>query len=179
MTLLPRALSLCIPLCRASLPSCNGTTIPILDVSASPSSCNTRTLWEIILSCALTFFACTWTAVHPNIPGTEEGTIAIASRRLFLMVMALIAPELMITWSARQFFSARDSAKKFKSLSVELQRRAAQANGNTQAVEAISDGHNAGEEPEDTALLPEGPQSHERNSSDQSATRAHHDQSLG
>jgi len=96
------------------------------------------------------------------------------------MLMALIAPELMITWSAGQFFSARDAAEKFKSLGAELQRRAAQANGNTQAAEAISDGHNAGEEPEDTAnSLPKGPQSHERNNSDPCATRAHDAQSLG
>jgi len=96
------------------------------------------------------------------------------------MVMALIAPELMITWSARQFFSARQAAEDFNSFRTELQlERAAQANGNTQAAEAISDGHNAGEEPEDTALLPEGPQSHERNSSDSCATRAHNVQSLG
>ena len=178
MTLLPRALSLC----RTLLSGYNETTIPTLDISDCPSSCssNTRTSWDIILSCALTLFACTWTAVHPNIPGIEEGIIAVTSRRLFLMLMALIAPELMITWSAGQFFSARDAAEKFKSLGAELQRRAAQANGNTQIAEAISDGHNAGEEPEDTAnSLPKGPQSHERNNSDPCATRAHDAQSPG
>jgi hypothetical protein len=43
----------------------------------------------------------------------NEGKVAITSRRLFIMVMALIAPELMITWATRQFFSARAAAKNF------------------------------------------------------------------
>ncbi|KAG1781117.1 hypothetical protein EV702DRAFT_1073961 [Suillus placidus] len=79
----------------------------------SASSNNTRALWDILLSCGWTLFACTWTAVHPNIPGMNEGKVAITSRRLFIMAMALIAPELMITWATRQFFSARAAAKDF------------------------------------------------------------------
>lgn len=59
----------------------------------------------------MTLFACTWTAIHPNIPGVDEGKVAIISRRLFIMGMALIAPELIITWAAQQFFSARKTAK--------------------------------------------------------------------
>ena len=109
MTLIPLAVSLfSIPFVRAS--SCNETTIHTLDLSDCPS-CNTRSLWQIILSCALTLFACTWTAVHPNIPGIKEEKVAITSRRLFIMVMGLIAPELMITWAARQFFGAFITAK--------------------------------------------------------------------
>ncbi|KAG2362834.1 hypothetical protein BDR07DRAFT_1283676, partial [Suillus spraguei] len=72
-----------------------------------------RSLWEIIWSCVATLFACTWTAIHPNIPGMNEGKIAIISRRLGIMMMALIAPELMITWSTAQFISACNTAKDF------------------------------------------------------------------
>jgi len=89
----------------------------------------------------------------------EDGVVAITSRRLFLMFMALIAPELMVTWSARQFFSARESAKKYNSFGAELQ-----------VVQVIGDGQNAGEE--DTAiLLAENPRSQESNSLDPSAPR--------
>ncbi|KAG2074525.1 hypothetical protein BDR04DRAFT_1126827 [Suillus decipiens] len=73
----------------------------------------TRSLWEIIWSCAATLFACTWTAIHPNIPGMDEGKFTVFSRRLGIMMIALIAPELMITWTAIQFLSARDTAKAF------------------------------------------------------------------
>ncbi|KAG1717710.1 hypothetical protein EDB19DRAFT_1175719 [Suillus lakei] len=112
MTLLLCALLLCVPFVGASLPSLNDTNTRTLDASECPS-CNTRTLWDILLSCGLTIFACTWSAVHTNIPGRDEGRATITSRRLFIMIMALIAPELMITWATRQFFSARATAKEF------------------------------------------------------------------
>ena len=102
--------------------------IHTLDVSHSSTN-NTRTLWEIIWSCAATLFACTWTAVHPNIPGMNEGKVAITSRRLIIMVMALVVPELMITWAARQFFSARKTAKSFNDT---FGARPAQARGDHQ-----------------------------------------------
>lgn len=107
------AILFCVPLVCASLQSLNDTCVYTLDASNSASSNNTRTLWDILLSCGWTLFACTWTAVHPNIPGMNEGKVAITSRRLFIMIMALIAPELMITWATRQFFSARAAAKNF------------------------------------------------------------------
>ena len=44
----------------------------------------------------------------------DEGKVTTTSRRLFIMAMAMIAPELIITWAARQFFSAREAAKDFK-----------------------------------------------------------------
>ncbi|KAG2111833.1 hypothetical protein DEU56DRAFT_935330 [Suillus clintonianus] len=102
------AVLVCIPLVCASLPSLNNTSIiHTLDTSDSPCSNNTRTLWNILLSCGLTLFACTWTAIHTNIPGMDEAKFAITSRRVFIMVMALIAPELITTWATRQFFSAQ------------------------------------------------------------------------
>ncbi|KAG2343492.1 hypothetical protein BDR05DRAFT_300328 [Suillus weaverae] len=112
MTHLICVVLLCVPFVFASLPSLNDTSTHTLDASNCPS-CNTRTLWNILLSCGLTLFACTWTAIHPNIPGMDEGKLAITSRRLCIMVIALIAPELMITWATRQFLSAREAAKAF------------------------------------------------------------------
>jgi hypothetical protein len=43
----------------------------------------------------------------------DEGKFAVLSRRLCIMIMALIAPELIITWATSQFLSARDTAKDF------------------------------------------------------------------
>ncbi|KAG1813929.1 uncharacterized protein BJ212DRAFT_384073 [Suillus subaureus] len=112
MTLLPYTTLVYIGFVCASLPSLNGTSVHTLNASDCPS-CNTRTLWDIIWSCGITLFACTWTAIHTNVPGMEEKAFAITSRRLFTIVMALIAPELMVTWATRQFFSARAAAKDF------------------------------------------------------------------
>ncbi|KAG2137506.1 hypothetical protein DEU56DRAFT_887260 [Suillus clintonianus] len=102
-----------IPFLCASLPNLNDTSISALDVSESPSTGNTRSLWDIIWSCTATLFACTWTAIHPNIPGMEEGIVTVWSRRLGIMIVALIAPELIITWATLQFLSARGIAKDF------------------------------------------------------------------
>ncbi|OAX39404.1 hypothetical protein K503DRAFT_865460 [Rhizopogon vinicolor AM-OR11-026] len=100
--------------CSFLVASFNGTTIPMLDMSdSSTGSSNTRTLWDIIWSCAVTLFACAWTAIHPNIPGMDEGKVAIFSRRLLIMAIVLIAPEFIIAWAMRQFLSARRTANEF------------------------------------------------------------------
>ncbi|KAG2117607.1 hypothetical protein DEU56DRAFT_865999 [Suillus clintonianus] len=111
MTLLTVAILSCIPFVCASLPSLNGTSIPTLDVISSPSYSYTRSLWNIIWSCCLTIFACTWTSIHPNIPGINESKVAKITRRILLMGLAMAAPELVVTWALRQFFSARKAAK--------------------------------------------------------------------
>ncbi|KAG2070610.1 hypothetical protein BDR04DRAFT_1018364 [Suillus decipiens] len=117
MTLLPLAILLTLlhfPLVFSSpLSSLNGTSAITLDIADSSSSNSTRSLWKIIWSCVATLFACTWTAIHPNIPGMRERKFAVMSRRLGIMMMALIAPELMITWAASQFLSAYKTAKAF------------------------------------------------------------------
>jgi hypothetical protein len=43
----------------------------------------------------------------------DERKIAIFFRRLYTMIIALVAPELMVTWAMMQFLSARDTAKTF------------------------------------------------------------------
>ena len=74
-----------------------------------------RTIWSIIWSCLVTIFACTWVAVHPNIPDPDEKWHTVASRRVGITFMALIAPELVIMWAMRQLVSARKLAKQYES----------------------------------------------------------------
>jgi len=83
-----------------------------LAVSQYPPS--ERTLWDIVWGCSLTIFACTWVSVHPNMPGPEDGRLVIWLRRLELMVWAVLAPEMIIFWSLRQWFGARRLAKKYE-----------------------------------------------------------------
>ncbi|KAG2033100.1 hypothetical protein BDR03DRAFT_706864 [Suillus americanus] len=117
MALLPFTLAAilllsCIPfVCALPPPNCTNTAT--LDASDSPSRSHTRTLWDIIWSCVATLFACTWTAIYPNIPGMNEGRTTILFRRLYIMVLALITPELMVTWATIQFLSALTAAKDF------------------------------------------------------------------
>ncbi|KAJ7846828.1 hypothetical protein B0H14DRAFT_3086241 [Mycena olivaceomarginata] len=70
-------------------------------------------LFNIISGCLATIFACTWISVHPNVPGPGQGKLARARHRLGLMLVAIIAPELMAGFAARQFLDARWFSKKY------------------------------------------------------------------
>ncbi len=67
-----------------------------------------RTLSNIVWSCLATVFACTWLAVHPNVPGRiiTNRTIPFAIERMKIMVIAILAPEVIVAWAAEQFIVA-------------------------------------------------------------------------
>jgi hypothetical protein len=75
---------------------------------------NSRSLWDIIRSCALTIFLCTWVSMHPNIPGPDEGWPRVTMRRVGLMLATLVVPEAIIAWALRQRFAAGKLAEKYK-----------------------------------------------------------------
>ena len=83
-----------------------------------------RTIWNIVWSCLVTIFSCTWVAVHPNIPCPKKRKangwiqrciwnplLSFAEHRLPLFVCALLVPEYVLAWAIRQFFRAREIAK--------------------------------------------------------------------
>ncbi|KAJ7209305.1 hypothetical protein GGX14DRAFT_697902 [Mycena pura] len=87
-----------------------------------------RRLFDIVWGCLTTIFACTWVSVHPNVPPPDPNpphsfwpklkwriivTTRPLSRRLKLMLTAVIAPELMVGFAARQFMVARSFSKEF------------------------------------------------------------------
>ncbi|KAG2159538.1 uncharacterized protein EDB93DRAFT_1218287 [Suillus bovinus] len=87
-------------------PTTNTTNTTTSDNVEAPSF-TTRTLWTIISSSILTLFACVYSAIHPNIPSHKDsGYPHIIWRQLSMIIMALIAPELIVTWAMRQRFSA-------------------------------------------------------------------------
>lgn len=85
---------------------------------SSSSSDDLRTIWDITWSCLITIFACTWVAVHPNMPQPfNQRTADLISwyrprkailARIKVAVVALLAPEFILAWSIRQWFVARD-----------------------------------------------------------------------
>jgi hypothetical protein len=87
------------------------------------SSCNNlhgcRTIWNIIWSCLVTIFSCTWIAIHPNIPypGNKKdmgfwGPLRSSiSHRLPLFICALLVPEYILSWAIRQRLVAGKIAK--------------------------------------------------------------------
>ncbi|KAG1809663.1 uncharacterized protein BJ212DRAFT_1279256 [Suillus subaureus] len=94
-------------------PTTNTTNTATSDSFKAPSF-TTRTIWSIISSSVLTLFACTYSAIHPNIPSLKDSPLRLLRRRLGIMIMALIAPELIITWAMRQLISARHVTRQFK-----------------------------------------------------------------
>ncbi|KAJ7219864.1 hypothetical protein C8J57DRAFT_1731930 [Mycena rebaudengoi] len=75
---------------------------------------NCRKLFDIVWGCLVTIFACTWVSVHPNVPPPNKSPLALLWRRLKMMLIAIIAPELMVGFAARQFFVSQWYAKKHK-----------------------------------------------------------------
>ncbi|KAK0440184.1 uncharacterized protein EV420DRAFT_1582048 [Desarmillaria tabescens] len=79
------------------------------DQGMPASSKDQRTVLNIIWSCLATIFACTWLAIHPNIPGrniTTKGAIYCAIERMRLMIAAIFAPEVIVAWATAQFMVA-------------------------------------------------------------------------
>jgi hypothetical protein len=93
----------------------DASPIPSIVERASSSSCHDlghcRTIWNIVWSCLVTIFSCTWVAVHPNIPRPimkGKGSLTRFQRwlryllvkfvlhRLPLFVCALLVPEYIL-----------------------------------------------------------------------------------
>ncbi|KAG1732849.1 uncharacterized protein EDB91DRAFT_1150514 [Suillus paluster] len=97
-------------------PTINSTFIS--DGSEASSCANHRTLWSIVLTCALTVFACTYSAIHPNIPSPKDSPVHILLLHLGIMVAALLVPELLAVWALRQWLWARHISTEFKYVSM-------------------------------------------------------------
>ncbi|KAF8188002.1 hypothetical protein BJ912DRAFT_1059561 [Pholiota molesta] len=67
-----------------------------------------RTINEIVISCFATIFACTWSAVHPNIPAVTDSAWTCFKRRVTITICALLAPELMTCWAISQRLAAKE-----------------------------------------------------------------------
>ncbi|KAJ6565511.1 hypothetical protein DFH09DRAFT_1081665 [Mycena vulgaris] len=93
------------------------TAAQTLDPRTSVDSCddinNCRRLFDIIWGCLTTIFACIWVSVHPNVPPPDQGWLVLLWRRLRMMLIAVIAPELMVGFAVRQLFAARKLSKEF------------------------------------------------------------------
>ncbi|KAK7002313.1 hypothetical protein R3P38DRAFT_3215468 [Favolaschia claudopus] len=97
---------------------------------------NSRTLYDIVWTCLTTIFACIWVSVHPNmppqpkdnLPPQNESVLSLGSwrqywfvciwdgtsgirRRLKTMLVALIAPEIIVAFAVRQWSTARNFSK--------------------------------------------------------------------
>ncbi|TFK50285.1 hypothetical protein OE88DRAFT_1631605 [Heliocybe sulcata] len=72
---------------------------------------NCRTLYSIVRSCVATILACTWVAIHANIPPQDAHWARILGRQVLTTVYAIIAPECVVVWAAKQWFASRKLAE--------------------------------------------------------------------
>ncbi|KAF7370038.1 hypothetical protein MSAN_00633800 [Mycena sanguinolenta] len=88
------------------------------DTRATADSCNDinscRTLFSVVWGCLATIFACTWVSVHPNVPPPNQSRLQLFWRRLKMMLVAIIAPEFIVAFAARQFLGSRWLVENFK-----------------------------------------------------------------
>jgi hypothetical protein len=92
---------------------------PIIPEGATPKdsgiSCQQfRTLPSIVYSCLLTMFACTWTAVHPNLPAPDDSKARVFGRRMKIVLVAILAPEYILFWALQQRKAAKELVKAAK-----------------------------------------------------------------
>ncbi|KAF7369979.1 hypothetical protein MSAN_00627800 [Mycena sanguinolenta] len=88
------------------------------DTRSTTDSCkdidNCRTLFSVVSGCLATIFACTWVSVHPNVPPPDQNHLQLFWRRLKMMLIAMIAPEVMVGFAARQFLGSQWLVKEYK-----------------------------------------------------------------
>ena len=68
---------------------------------------NCRTIYNIIWGALATTFACVWTAMHPNVPSRQETRVRRITRRVELVVLGLLAPELVAARAFAEWSDAR------------------------------------------------------------------------
>ena len=102
----------------ASMPVILNDVIDLREpLQSSPAIVQThkmRTHLDIVWSCVTTLFICTWVAIHPNIPPRSEGHLKSLWRKIKLMLLTLLVPELVLIWAYRQWDAARHIAEYFQ-----------------------------------------------------------------
>ncbi|KAL4255516.1 hypothetical protein AB1N83_012888 [Pleurotus pulmonarius] len=75
-----------------------------------------RSAIAIAWSCMTVIIACTWKAVHPNVPpaNLRASKWTLACRRLYMTFWTILLPELVIWRAAREWFEARHLSATYK-----------------------------------------------------------------
>jgi len=101
------------PIEQGDLTESNIMSVKLSCVDTDSDDNENRSTQDIVWSCVVTIFACTWVSIHPNIPGLNEGCLTKFFRRVGVTVLALLAPELVVIWALRQWLASRRLAKEY------------------------------------------------------------------
>lgn len=77
---------------------------------------DTRSALGIAWTCLAIIFACTWTAIHPNIPPKDvrQSEWRLRRWRLIQALWALLVPELMVMWAVQQWVEAGKVSQEYE-----------------------------------------------------------------
>jgi hypothetical protein len=88
-------------------PLSNSLVLALTTIDTCDDINQCRTLFSIVQICLTTVFLCTWVSLHLNVPQFGLGFFACTRRRLRMLLITLIAPELMFGFAARQYVVAK------------------------------------------------------------------------
>ncbi|KAG1872198.1 hypothetical protein F4604DRAFT_1768001 [Suillus subluteus] len=108
------------------------TDLTITSDRSEALSSDHRTLWNIVSTCILTLLACIYSSLHLNVPSPNDTPVRILLRRFGIMGIALIAPDAVVGWAARQWFWTRHITTQFEEhfSARHLQERCEEHDGN-------------------------------------------------
>ncbi|UKZ56782.1 hypothetical protein TrVGV298_010623 [Trichoderma virens] len=75
-----------------------------------------RGTMDILWTCIVTTFLCTFTILCLNLPSRNDSSVRIQGRKILWMAIAIAGPEFLLTAAAGQLAAARDSVKAFHAL---------------------------------------------------------------
>ncbi|KAI6400659.1 hypothetical protein MCOR23_004718 [Pyricularia oryzae] len=78
-----------------------------------------RGTWKVVWTCLATTFLCIWTLLCLNIPAPTDTWFVLFRRRLLWMILAILGPEIVLTYAAGQWSRARHSLAAFKNSGYE------------------------------------------------------------
>ncbi len=77
------------------------------------SSPEGRGTWDIIWSCGVTMFLCSWSVLCLNVPGPNNTRLQVLRRKMYLVALGLLGPEFIAQIAFGQWISARHSVADF------------------------------------------------------------------
>ncbi|KAH0433896.1 hypothetical protein CcaCcLH18_05648 [Colletotrichum camelliae] len=83
------------------------------DLVGWTSGPETRGTLTLVWSCVITIFACTWTVLHLNVPGRDEGPLTIVLRKIKWMTINIIFPEFIFAKAVCDLRLALEELREF------------------------------------------------------------------
>ncbi|KAI4263851.1 MAG: hypothetical protein L6R42_001013 [Xanthoria sp. 1 TBL-2021] len=77
-----------------------------------------RGTFDILWSCLITIFLCTWVSLHLNVPASHEQYRHLFFRKMRWMVQAIMAPEFVLAFAIGQKVEAKKSVEQFRGLDL-------------------------------------------------------------